>query len=1595
MSPRRSHIAFRRARVAALVGGVLAGLLALGLAGAGGALLRLVGAGDSHGASALADTAQAPPTADDTFAPELGLPATGVVAFGTSTQEPPEKKPEMWAYGELGGTPIDVDGHAYNNQYALLEHTEGHGWQVVPLPPGPDGKPLAVHFGTTTPTRYGAFAGAATVTGGVVLLSGQSVVVRDPDAAPRLASVPAAIGSHAGADEVLAPGESLLPPAGFPEPPTLPYAAIEDSAGAPTPHTGVLIAPYNDGGAPNSAGEPSTPPGVLHYDGDAWTREPIALPQSEQNSFTALALACGGTPSAPAASSPSNCWLLAGYRVGTGRGTPNQLALFRRVSAADTPGGYSWQPVQVSGGLLGAQASTSVAPLGQGAQMLTATAQGVWVDFQAKITPPAPDGLQESSSVSELVTPTATSAASVLGSWCYPTGPGCAQSLGASLPSHYRSFAWPGAGGEPGTRVITGLPDRAMLELSNGRFTYTVGAGGGTGMVPGAAAFTPPGTGGRWQGWIADGAEPSNAPDGEGQSQVIAVTPAPEGDQLGQEAVPFRRPLYALAQPPGTTPGNPGAPAVAVGEMGQIARYQPGLGWRPEALYESNGQVKATTLRGVAWPEPGRIYAVGDNGAMWLWRAETGLWEPDPAKPFNFIGDLTAIAFDPSQPLLGYAVGKQGALLRYGKSWEQVPLPPELQQANFTSIAFAGGEAIASYRMVVPNPEHPDTMMETGGLAVEEENSGPEPGTHWHVDPGAAALLAQLPGEDHVLSKVAGLPDGGAVAAGPGKVIEQEAPGAGWHFSAQPLPEAEDISALAAYRDATGRVRAMVSIDLDRQLDPQSFDNNLQESPFKGDVPPPTGPGQAPAFLEPDPLPNSGYLLKETAGGWSDMEHAALPAPTGELPTAMPVRPDPVLALLVEPSGATGLAVGGQTGDLEGKGLGIAHSKNVDYQTAAALRFPASAASADGTSSPSALTAPAGQASFIVGGQAACAQESCADFAGEGLGSDVWLTHALQSADEMAGASSGGLHGFLYTGGRLPARESGEAFTRELERYASLFGAAGTLPVYAADSPDTGPYVPNSASPNYSLISQGAGGPVKLIVLDCSTAEIGAAQRTWLREQLESARDSEHVPAIVMGNAALGFTLPDQSTSANQIANEALDATEVAQILVEGEASAYLFDYPGANVKTSISYNGSSIPAYGTGTLGYVTPAGTFEADSLGSSGTLLASVHTSEHRDPDHPNVVPVSAEAIPNIGSLALDATNGVLLRRSEVALFEALARRPVAGVAISNGNGLELAGPEPYDQIPFDCQGRNCAYEVPTQYTFTSSKPDIAGFVEHEASSNNPRQVQLGPNKLPVPDEPLDADGRLNPDGRFTVNAKGEPVNEKGEVVAPDQSGILCAYNEGTTTISITTGGLTYSEPVTVQGGSVEYPCGTVPLKNPPPKRLTGELEVPPFSSPEPAKPTPVVPAVHLAVPPVPVVHHPAIPPRISPPPKIHPPHKNEVKPPPFIRAPAQLLPVLAVVLPPPPPTPRPTPPSGTAEVPAQSPVSQPVGAAEAEEQEEAVTEHVHNAAAYAHDDQGPMPGWPLALVLVAAAAGMALGPRVRARQRRRAFVHSSNR
>src|SRR5262249_6167484 len=152
-----------------------------------------------------------------------------------------------------------------------------------------------------------------------------------------------------------------------------------------------------------------------------------------------------------------------------------------------------------------------------------------------------------------------------------------------------------------------------------------------------------------------------------------------------------------------------------------------------------------------------------------------------------------------------------------------------------TSVTFAGSEAIASYR----RPLEAGRAGETGGLIVNE-------GSGWHPDPGVDALLASLGPSPPVLTQVAGLPDGGAVAAGPGIVIDRDSAAARWRMAAQPLPEAENISALAALREG-GEVRALVSIDTYPQSSP--------EGPLYTaiDNPTPSSPGQPLPLIAPDP----------------------------------------------------------------------------------------------------------------------------------------------------------------------------------------------------------------------------------------------------------------------------------------------------------------------------------------------------------------------------------------------------------------------------------------------------------------------------------------------------------------------------------------------------------------------------------------------------------------------------------------------------------------------------------------------------------------------------------------------------------------------
>ncbi|HTU28940.1 MAG TPA: hypothetical protein VMF07_06140, partial [Solirubrobacteraceae bacterium] len=1293
--------------------------------------------------------------------------------------------------------------------------------------------------------------------------------------------------------------------------------------------------------------------------GGSWAREPVENLVAG-STFSPLALACG-PDTTQATDSPSNCWMLA--TVTTNGATA--LTVYERVSDASSPTGDGWMPQTVNDNFLSGNGSqVTVSPLsgtqgggsgnGNGAQMLTVTSQGLWVDFGAQVgsgsTP---------IDVSEFLTPGSAGQLGSQGAWCsvQSASPYCTGSLGGLFPSTagYLSFAWPGSGSDDGERIITGGDQGTLLEFAgSGDFAQVAGTGGSleSGSEVQGGAFDSP-----TEGWVSDGGEVEQAVDGEGEPQVEEFTNDPTPDALTSDSVPFGSPLLAVASAPNTTPGSPSGAAIAVGVNGEVAQYVPGSGWTPQSLLNSAGVAQTPTLRGVAWPEARRAYAVGDNGAMWVWQGDTGLWEPDPAKPFNFDENLTGIAFEPGNPDIGWAVGKDGTMLQFGKTWTQAALPAALQNVDFTSIAFAGGVALATYR-----------GFDAGGVNQEEFDGGLaiNTGAGWVPDDAANEVLDAVPSSsaadpaDTVLSKVAGLPGGGAVAAGPGGVIETDSVSSGsWALSPEPLPEAANISAVAAYQQPSGQVGAIVSIDVNSNLDPNGMNggrpDGIVPTVWQDEVPPTISAGGPPAFEPADPFPDTGYLLEQSGGSWTDLEHMTYPigGSSSSLAADVPVRPDPVLALLVSPNGAEGLAVGGQTGDVAGTATSVTTTL-AQSETAGIMRFGAGTATAAGEGTAQ-LSANTSEANFVLAGDAACAT-ACADDAGLSLAPDLSLTNALSEAGRISG-----VRGVLYDGGRFVGTPGFGSATLdpELNREEALL-AQSTLPVHVAPSVDVdgigdgtgltsflsnlgaddpgqgGTLGSTTGEGYYAFNSTGpSGNDVLVIVLDFASDDntIDPGQLLWLQTELSDAK-GQHEPAIVMGADSLGFALPDPDTVGPQ---QAANPQAVISALAQGGASAYLFDYPSANVQTTITSGGVSIPAFGSGTLGYVQPPGAL-ADSLGSSAMLVISVQTA-HRNASS-NIAPVTAAAIPNIQQLAIDATDGTLLRRSQVALFDGLARRPLEGTewqANAAGGPPTFLGPEPYDPIPNDCQGRNCSFQIPEQFSFTSSKPAIGNFVEHDDSSSNPLAVKLGNNQLPVADA---------------------------------SSGLFCAFNAGTTTITLTAGDLTYSMPVTVQSGSVEYPCGTVPAPESSSSSAETGVSIPPIKTSAPKIQQKVDhPRIPVRVPPPVVVHHPVPHPRPAP----ATPHPHPL--PTVPNGAAAVPPVRALAPAPPAPAGRPIPPSGTSQVPSNSSVAENIPAAQKEREKLAATQGVDAMAAHDPDGPLPLPAWTIPLLVLAMASGAA--------------------
>lgn len=1411
---------------------------------------------DGSRASAQVAPGEPTPQTDDS------VPASQVTMIGSSPNEAPG---ETWGIGQSGA-----------DSGVLVRYVRGIGWSLGAPLLNSSGQPLAgftpdqPRSGLTSP-----LAGQMTASGSGVLVGAvpdagaphgtrQVLLVRNPSGS--FQEVPAV--PREGAEALIEPNQSLFAEVG--RAPLL--APLDESSG----NAGALIVPV--GGLVEDA--------VLHWDGSAWDSEPIEVPAASSSEFHVVGIG---------AASPANAWLVGQLSTGgvtlfrRHLGSGSEASSWRAVAPA--PGFEPGEPLTVP---VEGEAAKPFAIAGApnvATQVLTVTGEGLWIDGEREDT---------RGSTTMFFKPQGETGVSAITSWCPPsTGAGpCNHELPEALSNNaMRSVAWANPATPFGERVITGFTEGITLRLDGTSFTRVLGLG---------ASLAPNDTGGTY------GAAFANAREGWlGQSGLpVHLTLEPAPSRLAPWPVSFRHALLAVAPQPGAPIGALSSEALAVGDRGEVARYKPGMGWMPESLLNASGRpVKpAPVLRAVAWPEPSRAYAVGNEGEMWLWRSETGLWEQDPATPFNFRGNLLGIAFDPNDPDRGYAVGQGGVLLGYGKSWTQEPLPPQVANASFTSIAFAGSEAIVAYR------ELPNTTKNqyVGGLLVND-------GSGWRIDTEAAAATgASVP------EVVAGLADGGAAFAasgsGPATVFERNGPTSPWQATPTPLPGGRQPGSLALFREG-GALRAIAS---GSGLD--TFDvESVAQAP----------PGFPPTLIKPYPLETNSEsgVLRQTGTGWSDEEHELSNVREGPGHYRfwdMPYQPDPVAAVLIDPSGTQGWAVGG-----------FIEGEHEDLDTADIDRYPADGVTPPGVGGSTIATSNA-EATFAIGGGAQCGAP-CADRANANVGPDMWLSSALARAAQIPETRD-----FFYTGPRVTSGETAGPptlqipYARELSRYASLLSSS-QLPTFAAPSPSdlagaagetlfdqvfavfpapfgqrAGECAGGSCQPYYALDSSGAGGTVRVIVLDDSS-DVDATQRSWLEGELAGRSAAE--PVIVLGNANLN----------TQIAAGDPSAIAVAGILQRGGASAYFYDAPEENRHAPLT-GAPSVETFGSGTLGYVNSIGESRGDFLGASGFLLVQVNFHELK-PNSQDRVNVTARLIPNVGELGLEAQDGTLLRRSQTAFFAGLARRPRAGNRSPNGQ----VGPEtdPYIPLPSICIGTRCNTGLLPEYAFSSSRPDIGNFVKQNTGAAGAEPTVLLENEKPVPDP---------------------------------TSGLFCAYNAGTTIVTISAGGFSSSLPITVQPGSVRRPCGTT-LLNEPNAQQSAETPPAPAPAPAPAGPAPAA----SSPPPVPVPAPPTLP---APAPQPAP----AAKAPAFFLPLALNAPVLAFV-PPPVPTPaRPTPPSGT------SAVTSPVEAAEKEEESEEATEQVSNqAVAYRSGEHEPMPAYLLGVIALGALAGVGVMRRPRRRRR----------
>jgi photosystem II stability/assembly factor-like uncharacterized protein len=817
--------------------------------------------------------------------------------------------------------------------------------------------------------------------------------------------------------------------------------------------------------------------------------------------------------------------------------------------------------------------------------------------------------------------------------------------------------------------------------------------------------------------------------------------------------LPDRSPLMSVALPPGSPGEADESGALAVGFDGTTLSYDASAGW---LVQPTPPRARKLNLLSVAFAGPTSAFAVGEFGVILHWDGTT--WSEDPQSTSLTDSQLNAVAFEQSGD--GWAVGADGTILHYdGSSWSKEQPPESDSGVDITSVAVAGSEvfAVAAGNLITRSPDGEWTEVDASVLP-----SGLTQGN---------------------LRVVAGLPDGGIVAAGKSLVLVREAPGQSFAYAAQPL---EGIAvAVAPFRDAGGRLRAYISI-----------------------APPAAGRGNPPevgGFP-----PGDGELLRQTEGGWQDLSHAQYAG--NEITGDGAPKSDPVLAVATGPAGEHAWAAGGYDGTEDAAGQGTEEplsSRPFGWQSASIWRYDTTGTTQppDLQSTAPSLPAEPGTVSFAFFTSPMC-REECAS--APDAQPDVNLTSAAKQIAAYAAQPGGPTFAMLggnavgpLEGAKIPAAKQEADFAHLPELLASLggvptFAALGpfdpvpgatnaTLPwaeAFAGAPPPfgSGPEVPGItpvSSPEetpttgeahlyYAFDATQNGGTLRVLVLDNANAkgslEESTRQRPWLEHQLQAA-EAEGVPVVVvtahpLRNLNRGSEAEDEEL-ASLLARSGVLAVFTTDGSLPGSSASEVHELDEHHlIPENAGPEAPKIPEYEGATLGY---------QQTKNNGVMwyFASIDT-------NPGARSVQVAAVPVIESLSLKAIDGLSVARSRTLEFEAVGRRPAGTLATKVGENFQ--GYDDYVEIPAPNCGATC---VSPSYSFTSSEPTVGNFVEPTGEGS------------PFP----------------KLSSSGHPIPSS-------TSGLFCAYNSGTTTVTVTAGLLSYSEQVTVQPGSYGTPCGTVP-------------------------------------------------------------------------------------------------------------------------------------------------------------------------------------